>query len=185
MELVSLQCSCRIFLDRKVSNLQPGTVRSCRELYQESKEPGKPQESGYSPNKKVWIKCEECAEDCSDGGANCLLTTTLVSYTVQHHVGNRGHPCSTLWWLFDHVVYNGNLTRSQNTTSIKCCFPSSDAIYRQEKNSGMCMKVQGHLMRVYLIEIHKVFANKKVRFFSNRPCICAEIDGCELQRKQK
>jgi hypothetical protein len=37
---------------------------------------------------------------------NCLLTTTPVSCTTQHHIGDWGHPCSSLWWLFDPVVRN-------------------------------------------------------------------------------
>ena len=61
---------------------------------------------GWKPNhplsvvfrqKEVRIKCEECAGDCRDEGANCLLTTTPVSYVAQHHVGDGGHPCTTLY----------------------------------------------------------------------------------------
>ena len=37
----------RIFIVRKVSGLRAGTARSRREPYQESKEPGEPQESSF------------------------------------------------------------------------------------------------------------------------------------------
>ena len=36
---------------------------------------------------------------------------------------------------FYHFSYNENLTRALKTTSLNCCFPSTDAIDRQEKNS--------------------------------------------------
>ena len=32
-----------------------------------------------------------------------------------------------------HFLYNENLMRALNTTSLKCYFPSNDAIERQEK----------------------------------------------------
>ena len=43
---------------------------------------------------------------------------------------------------------------------------------RQSSNTRMCVKVQGHLMRVYLFEIHQVLQNtqkkNKAEYFSNR-----------------
>ena len=60
----------------------------------------------------------------------------------------------TLWCVL--VVYNENPTRALNTTSLKCCLPSSDAIDRWEK-IHTCVKVQGHLMQVRFIEIQQVF----------------------------
>ena len=35
--------------------------------------------------------------------------------------------------LFHHFLYNDNLTRAINTTSLKCCLPSTDTIDRWEK----------------------------------------------------
>ena len=52
-----------------------------------------------------------------------------------------------------------NLMRALNTTSLKCCLPSTDAIDRWEKNSRMRMKVQGRL-----IEIHQVFPKNRIIF---------------------
>ena len=41
------------------------------------------------------------------------------------------------------------------------------------KNSRICMKVQGQLMQVRLIESHQVFANKIVEYSSNKVvCVC-------------
>ena len=61
---------------------------------QESKEPGKPQESGFSSKKSQ---------------------------------------SSALLQSFRHFPYNENSTRALNTTSLKCCLPSTDAIDRREK----------------------------------------------------
>ena len=51
--------------------------------------------------------------------------------------------------------YNENPTKALNTTSLKCCWSSTDAIDRQKKKSRMRMKVQARF-----IEIHQVFAKK-------------------------
>ena len=67
-----------------------GIARSLRE----SKEPGEPQESGFSPKK-------------SESSARNVV--------------------------FHHVPYNENPMRALNTTSLKCCLPSTDAIDRWEK----------------------------------------------------
>ena len=56
--------------------------------------------------------------------------------------------------MFHHFPYNGNLTRALNTTSLKCCLPSTDAIDSREK-------VQGRLMQARFIEIKQVFEKKK------------------------
>ena len=80
---------------RKVSSLGAGTAKNRREPYQVSKKPGKPQESGFVP-KKSESSARNVLEHCRDGGANCPLTATPVSCAVQHHVGNEGHPCSTV-----------------------------------------------------------------------------------------
>ena len=34
---------------------------------------------------------------------------------------------------FCHFIYNENPTRALNTTSLKCCLPSTDGIDRREK----------------------------------------------------
>ena len=81
---------------RKVSDLWVGTARNRREPYQEIKEPGKPQESGFSL-KKSESSVRNVLEHCRDGGTNCLLTATPGSCATQHHEGDGGHPCSTLW----------------------------------------------------------------------------------------
>ena len=88
---------------RKVSNLRAGTARSCREPYQESKEPGELQEFGFLP-KKSESSVGNVLEHCRDGGTNFPLTTILVSCAAQHHLGDGGHPCSTLWLLFVPVA---------------------------------------------------------------------------------
>ena len=62
--------------------------------YQGSKEPGEPQESGFSPKKSE---------------------------------------SSALLQSFHHFPYNENQTRTLNTTSLKCCLSSTDAIDRQGK----------------------------------------------------
>ncbi|UYV85173.1 hypothetical protein LAZ67_X004806 [Cordylochernes scorpioides] len=62
--------------------------------------------------------------------------------------------------LFHHFSYNENLTRALNTTSLICCFASTDAIDRQE-NSLMRMNVHGCLLQAHFTEIHQVFAKKK------------------------
>ena len=40
--------------------------------------------------------------------------------------------------------------------------------WQMGKNSQMRMKVQGHLMQAFFIEIHQVFEKDKVGYFSNR-----------------
>ena len=46
-----------------------GTGGSRREPYQESKEPGEPQESDFSPKKKSESSVRNVLEHCRDGGA--------------------------------------------------------------------------------------------------------------------
>ena len=110
----------------------------------------------------VWFfgkKSQSCVrnalEHCRNGGANCLSTSTPVSCAAQHHIGDIPvvlfDDCLTLWRIF--VVYNENSTRALNTTSLKCCLPSTNTIDREEKNSLMSMKVQGRHMQGLFIEI--------------------------------
>ena len=61
------------------------------------------------------------------------------------------------------VVYNEIPMRAPNTTSLKCCLPSTDTIESREKNSRLRMKVNGSLIQVRFIKIHQVFAKKKGR----------------------
>ena len=70
---------------------------------------------------------------------------------------------------FRNFPHNENpTTRALNTTSIKCCLPSTDDIDRREK-TRMRMNIQGRLMQARFIQIHQVFAKKnKVEYFSNR-----------------
>ena len=64
--------------------------------------------------------------------------------------------------FYCHFPYNENPTRALNTTSLKCCLPSTDTIKRQEKiHACIHMKIQGCLMQACFIEIHQVFAKKK------------------------
>ena len=56
---------------------------------------------------------------------------------------------------------NENPTRALNTTSLKCCLPSTDALNRQEKNSRMRIKVEGRLRQARCIKIHQGFARKR------------------------
>ena len=115
--------------------------------------------------KKDWIKCEECAGDCRDGGINCLLTTTPVSCTAQHHIGSGGHPCSILWRFFDPMVHTSDVQWKSNENIKHYLTQMLLAInwryWRTWKNSSMRMEVQGCLMQACLIEIHQVFAKRK------------------------
>ena len=56
-----------------------------------------------------------------------------------------------------HFPYNENPTRALNTTSLKYCLSSTDAVDRRGKNSRMRMKIQGRLMLTRFIEIHQSF----------------------------
>ena len=47
--------------------------------------------------KKSESSVRNVLEHCRDEGDNCLLTTTPVFCTTQHHIGDGGHPCSALW----------------------------------------------------------------------------------------
>ena len=89
---------------REVSDFQVEKAISGREPYQESKKSGKSQESGFSLRESE-SSARNVLEHRRDGGANCLLTTTPVSCTAQHHVDDGGHPCSVLWRSFDPVVH--------------------------------------------------------------------------------
>jgi hypothetical protein len=64
-----------------------------------------------------------------------------------------------LWCVL--VVYNENPTRIINTTLLKCCLSSTDAIDRQEKNTRMRIRGQGCLMQARFIDIQQCSAQKK------------------------
>jgi hypothetical protein len=57
--------------------------------------------------------------------------------------------------LVNRYVPEPNPTRALYTTSIKCCFPLTDAIDRREKFTKRMM-VQGQLLQVSFIDIHQV-----------------------------
>ena len=77
---------------------------------------------------------------------------------VQHVLGVRVRPGKQ---IVHHFPYNGNPTRSLNTTSLKCCLPSSDPNDRWKKKSCMHMKVHRRLMQARFIQIHHIFTKKK------------------------
>ena len=58
--------------------------------------------------------------------------------------------------------------RALNTTSLKCCLHSTD-VWQMGKKSRIRTRVKGRLMQARFFEIHQVFAEKKVGYFSNRP----------------
>ena len=60
----------------------------------------------------------------SDNGVHEVRVTVCG---VQHVLGVRVQPATC------HFPYNDNPTRALNTTSLKCCLPSTDAIDRLEK----------------------------------------------------
>ena len=80
----------------------------------------------------------------SDYGVHEVVVTVCG---VQHFLGVRVRPGT-------HFPNNENPTRALNTTSLKCCLLSIDAIERREKNSRMRMEVQGRIWQLRLIEIH-------------------------------
>ena len=90
--MLSLDFHCTKFV-RKVSDLQPlifgeqpevsgSHIRRVRSL--------------VFHQKKSESSARNVLEHCRDGGANCLLTTTPVTWATMHHVGDGGHLCSTL-----------------------------------------------------------------------------------------
>jgi len=56
------------------------------------------------------------------------LLTLLISGDIA-----KNSESSALLQSFCHFTYNENPTRALNTTSLKCCLPSTDAIDRREK----------------------------------------------------
>ena len=102
--LVPLDC-----VIQKVSDLQPLEFGEQPEVtgsqsYQENRSLANNRSIGFH-QKKSESSVRNVLEHCCDRGAKCLLTTAPVSCTARHHIGNVGHRCSTLWWLFDPVVH--------------------------------------------------------------------------------
>ena len=60
------------------------------------------------------------------------------------------------------------MTRALNTTSLKCCLPSTDAIDKGKKLHAGVLRVKVALFKRASFEIPQVFAKKKVEYFSNR-----------------
>ena len=56
----------------------------------------------------------------------------------------------TLWCLL--VVYDENLMRALNTTSLKCSYHQLMLLTFKGNNLILCMKVQGQLMQAHFIE---------------------------------
>jgi hypothetical protein len=122
---------------------------------------------GTSPNVVKVIKsrrlrwtCHVRMECFQNFNGFARLLTLLISGDIAEKSES-----SALLQSFHHFPYNENLTRALNTTSLKCCLPSTDTIDRWEKNSHMRMKVQGCLMQACFIEIHQVFAKKSSNIF--------------------
>ena len=65
--------------------------------------------------------------DTSDYGVHEVGVTVCG---VRHVLGVRVRPGNQIVRKF---LYNENPTRALNTTSLKCCLPSTDAIHRWEK----------------------------------------------------
>ena len=77
--------------------------------------------------------------------------------------------CLTLWCIL--VVYNETPTRALNATSLKCCLPSTDAMYRQEKIHACVWRFKVASNKCALLKSTRFSQKKKVRYLSNRPCI--------------
>ena len=71
---------------------------------------------------------------------------------------------------FRHFLYNENPITALNTTPLKYPLPLTDAIDRQEK-IHICIWRFKVISCKPFIEIHQVFADKKVWYFSNRVSI--------------
>ena len=89
----NVYCSCRIFIVRKVSDLRARGKNWHTWRVRSRREPREPLEFGFSP-KHSESSAMNVLEHCRDGGANCLLTTTPVSWAAQHHRRRR----ISLWY---------------------------------------------------------------------------------------
>ena len=117
--------------------------------------------------------CKE--NDGTTGAAHLIQTSLAISPDIRRVRSLANHrsldfhqnrsELSLLLQLVCYFPYNENPTRALNTTSLKCCLPSTDTTDRWEKNSHMRMKVQGCLMQVHFIEIQQLFAKKKSHIF--------------------
>ena len=136
--------------------------------------------------KKFWFKREECVGALSWWRRQLPVDYNSASCAAQHHVGDGWHPCSRL--LFGNcltvwcelVGYNKNPTRAPNTTSLKSCLPSTDAIDRRGKNSRMRIKFQSHLMQARFIQIDRVFEKKTISETFLTDLVCADVRGAML-----
>ena len=103
-----------------------------------------------------------CKENEETTGAAHLIQTFLEKNQTPFSPDIRRYRQKSLnhvLQLFRHFPYNENSTRALNTTLLKYCSPSTDAIDREEKNSCMHMKVKGRLMQARFIKIHQVTKN--------------------------
>ena len=62
---------------------------------------------------------------------SCGLPGSLLSWYQEISPGK--YESTTLFQKFRHFYFNENPTRALNTTTLKCCLPSTDAIDRREK----------------------------------------------------
>ena len=93
----------------------------------------------------LWIF--SCLSIVSVDGYSCVWSLFFAKKKSDSSARNVLEHCC-------YFPYNENPARALNTTSLKWCLPSTDAINRWERNSHMPMKVQGHLMQAHFIEIH-------------------------------
>ena len=63
----------------------------------------------------------------------CTCNQALVVESGFLPKKSKSNARNVLEQLFHRFSYNENLTRTLNTTSLKCCLPSTDAIDRWEK----------------------------------------------------
>ena len=91
----------------------------------------------------------------SDYGVHEVGVTVCGVQHVVRVLGVRVRPGTR------HFPYNENPKKALNTTSFKCCLPSTYAIHKLGKNSRMRKVFQGRLIQARFIEIHKVLAKKK------------------------
>ena len=101
--------------------------------------------------------------------------------------------CGTFWWLLDPVVrtrggiwycvlvvYNENPTRALNTTSLKCCLPSIDAIDRREKIHTWIWRLKVTSCKRATLKSSRFLQTNKVGYFFNR-VLCA-LSSLSLHR---
>ena len=70
------------------------------------------------------------------------------------------------WWVLDGGPRNSYFPYNENPTiALNSAYHQLTLLTGREKKSNMRIDVQGRLMQVRFIEIHKMFAKKKVEYF--------------------